>query len=111
MGLTFITRKYTCEHCGHTDKAYAVISRLPDIESYFTTENRPAVLLAHRLYIEVLERDESGLITKRVVEPYHCDRCNSVDVKSDHVDTFDNVLNFYPKGESSKWFEGFAKHM
>ena len=111
MGLTFVTRKYACNKCGHAGKAFTVISKISDIVSYFADDSRPESLEESKLYREVIERDADDLPAKRFVEMYPCDQCMSTDITATHVDNYSDVLNFYPKSESSKWFEGFAKDM
>ena len=111
MGLTFVTRKYKCNECGHSDKAFTVISRVADIVSYFADDARPEVLDESRLYREIVLRDVDDMPAKRYAELVPCDKCQSTDLIAEHVEKYGDVLNFYPKSESSKWFEGFAKHM
>lgn len=109
MALTFVSRKYKCKDCNHTDKAFTVISKFSDILTYFPEESRPAELVDGRLYKEVLVRDDIGLITERRAAEYCCDKCGSVNIESEKLENFANVLNFYGHGEAGKWFEGFAK--
>ena len=110
MGLTFVSRKYTCNHCGHTDKAFTVISKISDIISYCPTESRPEGLKESSLYIQKVDRVSDDLPAILSVVLYPCDKCSSTDLTGDSVENYTEVSNFYPKGESIKWFEGFAKH-
>ena len=109
MALTFVTRKYICNDCGHSDKAFGTISKLTDIESYFATGDKPEQLHETKLYKEILVRDEIGIITERRAVEYPCDKCGSVNITGEKVENYNNVLNFYGHGEAGKWFEGFAK--
>ena len=110
MALTFVSRKYVCLVCGHSGKAYSVISKLADIESYFPIDSRPAELHSTYLYKEIVERDIDDLPAKRYVVSYPCDNCKSTDILAEKQENYSNVLNFYGQSEAGKWFEGFAKH-
>ena len=109
MGLTFVTRKYTCNECGHSDKAYVVMHNIKDIKSYFPAEGLPE-LVEGRLYKEILVRDEYGLTIERRAEAVPCDKCGSVNIEAEVISPFVTVSNFYPHGTTGQWFEGFAKH-
>jgi transcription elongation factor Elf1 len=109
MGISFVTRKYICNDCNHHGFVSSAIKNHSDISLYFTEENRPKNISTDRLYVEVLERDEIGIVSKREIVEAVCENCGSSDYTPEVVQRFENVLNFYPLCEAAKWYNGFNK--
>jgi hypothetical protein len=109
MGLSFVTRKYICNNCNNSGTVYSAIKHTSDILLYFTAESRPAEVSENKIYYEILERDSFGMVSKRAAAEIVCEHCQSSDYTPETVQKFDNVLNFYPPCEASKWYNGFNK--
>ena len=110
MSLTFVTKKYTCNSCGKSGSVISAIKRLVDIELMFPTESRPTQLSENRIYVEVINRDEYGIISERKAVEARCEHCNSDVYEAEKKMNMENVLNFYNPSTSEQWFRGFARH-
>lgn len=109
MSVTFIKKRYTCSACNHKDYELFAIAKLSDISSGYAIEDRPIDLKEAGIYVELLSRDEYGIVTTRVVKEQLCPNCHAAGLVADKVDNETHVLNFYPQTEAHKWLDGLGK--
>lgn len=109
MSVTFVKKLYNCSNCGTKDKELLAIKYNSDILSGYPESGRPAELKSNGIYVEQIERDDYGIVTRRVVIEKACPSCNTYNLEADKVDNQENVMNFYPQTEAHKWLDGLAK--
>ncbi len=108
MSITFIKKNYVCTSCNKAGYELFAINTTLDIKSCYLEDKHPKLLDDTKIYVEVLERDDFGLIKNRYVVEKVCDYCGS-SLQAEKKDNESPVLNFYPKTEAQKWADGFAK--
>jgi hypothetical protein len=105
--LTLVSRKYLCKDCEMTGKLVAVI-KAPTIQipSEFLKENVEDMenLTDYSLDSYKTERDEYGILGKKLAYKLCCEKCNSKNIELIKEQEFPNVMNFYPPGEAEKWY-------
>lgn len=109
MAVTFIKKYHTCSMCNYKDYELFAIAKNTDIDSGYAIGDKPDNLKGDGIYIELLSRDEYGIIISRVVKEKKCSNCGCTALTADKKDNENNVLNFYPQTEAHKWLDGLAK--
>lgn len=105
--ITLITRKYICLDCNNTGKLVGVIKNpIIQIPSEFVAENIENLELLHEksAYSYKTERDEFGLLGKKIAYRCTCESCHSKNIEIIPEQEFKNVMNFFPPGEPEKWY-------
>lgn len=109
MSVTFSKKFYTCSSCGYKDKELLAIKYNRDLETGYPVSGKPEQLKPHGIYFEQLVRDAYGIVILREAKERTCDKCGNLTLEADHVDSEENVLNFYPQTEAHKWLDGLGK--
>jgi len=109
MSVTFTKKHYTCSMCQNTDYELFAIAKTSDISSGYPLSSIPQNIKDDGIYVEILVRDDYGIVITRKVEEKLCSACGQATLIAHKKDNETPVLNFYPQTEAHKWLDGLGK--